>query len=92
MTAAAVSVEDIHRVLLDFFAARGGLPGDTSDEKLDCAYLWAGVITSVGLVELVMTLERTFGIRFQADDMQSESFHTCRGLAELVANRLADPP
>lgn len=90
MTTTQPTLEEVEEAILAFFERKGGLPGETLAEKLDCKYLGAGVITSVGLVELVMLLEQSFGIRFQAADMQSEEFQTSRGLAAVVRRRAAE--
>jgi acyl carrier protein len=38
----------------------------------------------MGIVEMVSELEEAFGIRFDADDMQSEEFQTARGLIGII--------
>jgi acyl carrier protein len=92
VTTTQTDLDEIEEAILAFFDEKGGLPGETSAAKLNCAYLEAGVVTSVGLVELVMMLERRFGVRFQAADMQSQEFQTVRGLAAIVRRRAVDVP
>lgn len=47
-------------------------------------YLDEGIIDSLGLVMMIDELEREFGIRFGADDMQSYEFQTVSGLAGII--------
>lgn len=75
---------DTTQTVLEFFDKRGGLPGETLEQKLACHFLDAKVIDSMGIVEMVSELEEAFGIRFDADDMQSEEFQTARGLIGII--------
>ena len=73
--------------LLDFFEQRGGIPGSTTEEKLDTPFLEAGIISSVGLVELVMHIEQRFGLELDPDELQGPDFQTCRGIARIIRRR-----
>lgn len=84
----ASHTEEIKQVLMEFFEERGGLPGDTEAEQLACPYLEQGLITSMGLVELVMLLEGQFDVKFRPEEMRSEAFKTCAGLIELTGAKL----
>jgi acyl carrier protein len=75
---------NVTQTVLDFFDSRGGLPGSTQDEKLACAYLDAKIIDSMGIIDMVSHFEDSFGIRFEADDLQSEEFQTVRGLISVI--------
>ena len=75
---------NVTQTVLEFFDSRGGLPGSTEQEKLACAYLDAKVIDSMGIIDMISHFEDTFGIRFEADDMQSEQFQTVGGLVQVI--------
>ncbi|GEP42489.1 acyl carrier protein [Brevifollis gellanilyticus] len=75
---------NVTQTVLEFFDSRGGLPGSTEQEKLACAYLDAKVIDSMGIIDMISHFEDTFGIRFEADDMQSEEFQTVGGLVQVI--------
>ncbi len=70
--------------LLAFFDARGGVPGATRDEQLRCAYLDEKILDSMGIIEMVSHIEETFGVRFQADHLQSLEFQTVGGLVQII--------
>ncbi|MBV6498085.1 MAG: hypothetical protein CJBNEKGG_00299 [Prosthecobacter sp.] len=75
---------NVTQTVLEFFDSRGGLPGSTEQEKLACAYLDAKVIDSMGIIDMISHFEDSFGIRFEADDMQSEQFQTVGGLVQVI--------
>ena len=56
----------------------------SEEELADAAYLEQGLIDSFGLVELVVALESTFGVRLEPGHMQDPRFGTARGLSEIV--------
>ena len=71
--------------VLAFLAARGEIPGATVAEQLAYDYLDAGLVDSMGIVEMVMNFEQTFGIRFEPKHLQSSEMRTVGGLIELVS-------
>lgn len=75
---------NVTQTVLEFFDSRGGLPGSTEQEKLACSYLDAKVIDSMGIIDMISHFEDSFGIRFEADDMQSEQFQTVGGLVQVI--------
>jgi acyl carrier protein len=77
--------EDVKRVILDFIAQHNPIPGDTESEQLAVAYLDEGLLDSMAIVELVLTLEESFEIRLEPEEMQSEEFRTIGGLIDVVS-------
>ncbi|MBX9655410.1 acyl carrier protein [bacterium] len=75
--------------LLQFFDERGGLPGNSLDEQLDLPLFEAGVISSVGLVELVMHLEQRYNIELDPEELQGPDFQTCRGIIRIIERRIS---
>jgi acyl carrier protein len=48
-----------------------------------------GYVDSVGIVELVAWLEKTFGVTIPESDMLSDDFSTVEGLARIVGGRVS---
>ncbi len=75
-------------LVLNFIARNGRKPVPANEQELmACAYLDAGIIDSLGVIEMVSEFESKFSIRFSADDLQSDQFLTIGGLIALI-NRL----
>ena len=51
---------------------------------MDDSLLEAGVIDSVGMVDLIAYLEQTYGIRVDEDDMTPENFDTVNAIVAFV--------
>ncbi len=60
------------------------IPGATLGEKLACRYLDQGIIDSMGIVTMIADFEERFGIRFDADHMQSDAFASVGGLIGII--------
>ena len=75
---------DIKETVLAFFRSKGQIPGDNESEQLACRYLDVDLLDSMGVVEMVMELERIFGLSFTSEAMQSERFQTIGGLIGVV--------
>lgn len=75
---------NVTETVLDFFQKRGGLPGATLDEQLNCSYLDTKVIDSMGIIEMVTEFEQAFGIRFEVEELQSTEFQTVGGLIAII--------
>jgi len=74
----------VTKTLLDFFESKGGLPGASEAEQLACQYLDAGVIDSMGLIEMIAHLEEQCGVRFTAEHLQSLEFQSIGGVVAIV--------
>lgn len=75
----------IAQAVLSWFEARGAVPGSAPEEKLATDFFAAGLLDSLGVVELVAHLEGRFGVRFEDRHFQQRRFSTIGGLAEIVA-------
>ncbi len=51
--------------------------------------LETGRLDSVGMVELLLELEKRFGVRVELADMEMDHFRTLRSIAAFVAERRA---
>ncbi len=76
---------DTEQWLLEYLAKRTSVPGETPEQKLAVDYVTTGLVDSLEMVELVETVEKAFGVRFQAAQMEDVRFRRIGGLAEIVA-------
>jgi D-alanine--poly(phosphoribitol) ligase subunit 2 len=76
---------EVKQAVLAFFEERAPLPGANETEQLAVGYLDAGLLGSMAVVELVVTLEDRFGVRLEPEDMQSVDFRTVGGVIEVVS-------
>lgn len=75
---------EVKAEVLRYLEGKGKLPGATEADKLRYEYLSAGLIDSLGIVEMVEEFERRFGVRFRPEDLQSQDFQTVGGLIGLI--------
>jgi len=75
---------NVTETVLDFFNKRGGLPGASLDDQLQCHYLDRKIIDSMGIIEMVSHFEKTFGIHFDVELLQSDEFLTVGGLISII--------
>jgi D-alanine--poly(phosphoribitol) ligase subunit 2 len=64
--------------------AKVPLSGRTEDDLLATAYLDEGVLDSMAVVELVVSLEERFGVQLEPEHMQSEEFRTAGGVVAMA--------
>ena len=57
----------------------------------DLDLLDAGLVDSIGLVELILALEERFGVALPMEDLQIDDVRSIRRMAELIA-RLGSAP
>jgi D-alanine--poly(phosphoribitol) ligase subunit 2 len=50
----------------------------------DVNYFEAGLIDSIGVIDLIANIEETFEIRFSHEHFQERRFVTITGLAEII--------
>jgi acyl carrier protein len=51
--------------------------------------LWGGVIDSVGLMQLIIFIEESFGVEIDDDELTSAHFGTISDIAALVDRKVA---
>lgn len=56
----------------------------------DTDLLSTGRLDSLGIVELVMQIERRFGVAIEADDLELDNFRSINSLTDFLAARLDD--
>lgn len=70
--------------VLEYFESRGVVPGESLEEKLQCAYLNSKLLDSFGIIEMVSHFEDTFAIHFESEDLLAAEFQTIGGVAALI--------
>ena len=78
-------MNDQAKWLINWFVDRGNsIPGNTQ-EQLQVNYFEAGLIDSLGVIELIADIERHFRIYFNERHFQERRFSTIGGLSNLIA-------
>ena len=76
--------------LYGFFLKRNN-SGDSQDLLSDGIDIFdAGLIDSLGIVELLTGIESRFGVVLTADVLEDSRFNTIQGIAELIEEQLRD--
>lgn len=65
------------------------VPGADAQAKLAYDFLDAGHIDSFGIMQMILTLEDRFQIRFQEQHLQSDDIRTVGGLIAIVEQLIA---
>ena len=74
--------------LLEWFEERGPVEGETVTDKLRVDYFEAGLVDSMGVIDLITAVEDHFEIRLNERHFQDRRFATIGGLREIVAETL----
>jgi len=74
--------------VLGFFSERGAIPGDTEEERMACDYIYANLVDSMGMVELITGAEAELGVELSQQDFEDPRFKTVGGLIEILAGKL----
>ena len=68
--------------VLSYFSEKKTFPDQ--EQMLACRYLEAGIIDSMGIIELIAHFEDRHNIRFEAEDLQSDEFQSIGGLVSII--------
>jgi len=79
-------MNDVITWLIVWFEKRGNIPGDTLDEKLRVNYFNAGLIDSLGVIEMITEIESYFRISFNEKHFQDRRFSFIGGLSEIIVD------
>ena len=60
------------------------IPGATEAEKFQYNFVDEGHIDSFGILQLIMTVEKEFDFRFEAEHLQAEEIRTIDGMAAVI--------
>lgn len=69
--------------VIEFFKSRGSLP-TLDDDILKFNYLDSGFIDSMQLVEMIVSFEAEFNVKFTHEELQSNEFRTIGGLISII--------
>jgi acyl carrier protein len=61
--------------------------GDGDSLQADTSFLEEGVIDSTGILELVMFLEQTYGIKIEDNDLVPQNFDTLDNIAQYLGTK-----
>jgi acyl carrier protein len=77
--------DDVRRFILDNF-----LPGEDPKNLTDETELKeSGILDSLSTLKLVTFLEESFGVEFEADDLEAGNLSTIANIERLVASKRA---
>ncbi|NCC61243.1 MAG: acyl carrier protein [Verrucomicrobiae bacterium] len=79
------SSEDIRRHVLARISSHSGMAADKIDDASD--FIAEGLLDSFGALTMIVSLEATFGVRFDPIELADESARTVGGLVNLVAQK-----
>ncbi|HXL06805.1 MAG TPA: acyl carrier protein [Gemmatimonadales bacterium] len=80
-----VVTDSLQAELTTLFTKRLGVEVPSPDTDL----LATGRLDSVGFVELLVQLEKRFGLRVELDDVEVEHFRSLAAIAAFIADRRA---
>lgn len=78
--------DSLQTELTALFTKRLGVEVPSPDTDL----LATGRLDSVGFVELLVQLEKRFGLRVELDEVEVEHFRSLNAIAAFIADRRAD--
>lgn len=70
------------------FVVENFLFGDGDRLQEESSFLEEGIIDSTGILELVMFLEETYGIKIQDDELVPENLDNLRNIARFLEGKL----
>ena len=79
-------LEDLERILRAEFGANLGKESLAPDKDL----LANGIIDSMGVIRLIVSLENTFGIEVKDEDVVPENFQSLDSLAKFVEQKMKE--
>jgi acyl carrier protein len=71
------------------FVASNLLFGDTDSFQNETSFLESGVIDSMGILELITFVEKTYGIKVEPEEMVPENFDSVNKLAFFLSKKAA---
>ncbi len=70
------------------FVVENFLFGDGESLNDDTSFMEAGIIDSTGILELIMFLEETYGIKIEDDELVAENFDNLQHIVRYVGGKL----
>ena len=78
---------DIQTQIKDYIARNLLFSDDGFGYSDDASFLEEGIVDSVGIMELVMFLEETFGISVDDEDLTPDNFDSVNKLANYIKQK-----
>lgn len=72
------------------FIVENFLFGDESPLENDTSFLESGVIDSTGILELIVFLEETYGIKVEDDELVPENLDSLLNVAQFVEQKIGE--
>jgi acyl carrier protein len=76
---------ETERWLIDYLQAHGPAAGDDPETLLDDNYFERELLDSLGIVQMIVGIEDSFGVTLETEHMQDPRFCTVRGLGAIIA-------
>lgn len=70
------------------FIVENFLFGDSESLREDTSFLEEGIVDSTGILELVMFLEETYGIKIEDDELIPENFDNLNRIVKYLERKL----
>jgi len=74
----------IFEKLIEILEKNKKLPFRTKKKILNFRYLDVGFIDSIQIMNLIISIEKTFKIKISARDTESNDFRTVKGLIKII--------
>ena len=74
------------------FIVENFLFGDETAVKENTSFLEQGIIDSTGILELVMFLEETYGIKIEDEELIPENLDSLINIARFIERKLSSNP
>jgi len=81
---------EVKKQVLDFFKAKGSIPGQTEEDQLAYKYLDEQFLDSMDIVEMIVEFEKMFQIHFEWHHLQSTEIGTIGGLIALITQLIEE--
>jgi acyl carrier protein len=70
------------------FVVENFLVGDGEELKEDSSFLEEGIIDSTGMLEMIMFLEKTYGIKIADEELIPENMGSLQNIARFIDRKL----
>lgn len=82
---------DYAKELRDFVISNF-LYGEAGSLRDDTSFLDSGIIDSTGMLEMIMFVENTYGVKIEPEEMVPENLDSINRVVQFVKRKLANAP
>jgi acyl carrier protein len=79
---------EIQQWLMDWFKQREASLSGMFEKQMKINYIEAKIIDSIGVIDLITSIESNFKIRFEEKHFHDKRFPVIKGLAEIIIEML----